>query len=570
MLLELNIRNIALIERLHLELGDGLNVLTGETGAGKSIVIDSVNLVLGGRADRELIRSGADKASVQAVFDVAENDRVKSLLDSWQLEAEDGILTLGRELSCAGRNICRVAGNVVPLSQLRQIAALLVEMHGQHEHQSLMSPANHLGILDRFGGEDHFHLAEQVKAQFEEYSALRRRLTQLRLDLRDRALKQEVLSRQKEEIEALHLKKGEDEKLERQFTLMQNAEKLSSSVEKAYHLVYTGTERSPSAAEALRRASAAMDKISGIDARFDTLSARLNELYIGAQDAGYELQDLMEGLDFDPAAFDRIGSRLEEIERVKRKYGPELEDVLRQKDEIDKQLKALDEGDLRADELKEQIAFCEGQLRLSAQALSLAREQLARRFEQAVTEQLAQLGMSRVRFEVRMTRLEQPGAQGFDAVEFFISPNPGEPLKPLSGTASGGELSRIMLAVKTIMADRDQVGTMIFDEIDTGVSGHMAQVVGEKMSTIGRRRQVLAVSHLPQIAALGDHHFLVEKTVSGDRTGSSVRALTDEERVDEIARMVGGAGDPETGRTHAKSMLAAARALRSEAPQPTL
>ena len=562
MLLELNIRNIALIERLHLELGEGLNVLTGETGAGKSIVIDSVNLVLGGRADRELIRSGADRASVQAVFDVSDNERVRALLSAWQLEAEDGVLTLGRELSAGGRNLCRVAGNVVPLSQLRQIASLLVEMHGQHEHQNLMTPANHLGILDHFGGEDHVHLAEQVKGQFEEFSALRRRLQQLRLDLRDRALKQEVLSRQKEEIESLHLKKGEDEKLERQFTLMQNAEKLSSSVEKAYRLVYTGTERAPSAAEALRRAAASMDKISGIDARFDALGTRLNELYIGAQDAGYELQDLMEGLDFDPAAFDRIGVRLEEIERVKRKYGPELEDVLRQKDEIDKQLTALDEGDLRADELKEQMTFCEEHLRLSAQALSLAREQLARRFEQAVTEQLTQLGMSRVRFEARLTRLEQPGAQGFDAVEFFISPNPGEPLKPLSSTASGGELSRIMLAIKTLMADRDQVETMIFDEIDTGISGRMAQVVGEKMAAIGRRRQVIAVSHLPQIAALGDCHFLVEKAVSDGRTGSSVRALSDEERVDEIARMVGGAGDLQTGRAHARSMLEAARSLK--------
>ena len=223
MLLELNIRNIALIERLHLELGEGLNVLTGETGAGKSIVIDSVNLVLGGRADRELIRTGADRASVQAVFDVAGNEKIRSLLESWQLEDEDGILTLGRELSQSGRNICRVAGNVVPLSQLRQIAAMLVEMHGQHEHQSLMTPANHLGILDHYGSEDHVHLAEQVKGQFEEFSAVKRRLQQLRNDLRDRALKQEVLSRQKEEIESLHLKKGEDEKLERQFTLMQNA-----------------------------------------------------------------------------------------------------------------------------------------------------------------------------------------------------------------------------------------------------------------------------------------------------------------------------------------------------------
>ena len=562
MLLELNIRNIALIERLHVEFGEGLNVLTGETGAGKSIVIDSVNLALGGHADRELIRTGAEKASVQAVFDIAGNDRVKRLLAELQLEAEEDILPVGRELSASGRNLCRVAGSVVPLSQLRQVTALLVEMHGQHEHQALLSPASHLAVLDHYGDEDHVHLSSQVKGQFEEYSALRRRLAQLLSDLKDRELKQEVLTRQLEEIRKVKPKKGEDEALEKRFRLMQNSEKLSSAVEKAYQLVYAGSERAPSAQEALRRAAAAMKKVEGVDERFDALAARLEELCIGAQDVGYELQDVLEGLDFDPASFDQVGARLDALEKLKRRFGPTLEDVLAQKESIEKQLAALEKGDERVDELRSQQDECLRMLLMTAEALSAARQALARRFSAAVEEQLHQLGMASARFEARITRKEQPDAQGLDEVEFYIAPNPGEPAKPLSATASGGELPRIMLAIKTIMADRDQVGTMFFDEIDTGISGRIAQVVGEKMAAIGRSRQVIAVSHLPQIAVMASQQYLVEKTVTDGRTGSSLRLLSEEERVDEIARMVGSAADPESSRTHARNLLEAAARLR--------
>ncbi len=562
MLLELNIRNIALIERLHVEFGEGLNVLTGETGAGKSIVIDSVNLALGGHADRDLIRTGADKASVQAVFDISGNDRVKRLLSEWELEAEEDILPVARELSASGRNLCRVAGSVVPLSQLRQVTSLLVEMHGQHEHQELLSPASHLSLLDHYGDEDHVHLASQVKGQYEEYSALTRRLEQLLGDLKDKELKQEVLSRQLEEIRKVKPKPEEDEKLEKQFRLMENAEKLSSSLEKAYQLVYAGTERSPSVQEGLRRAAAAMQRIGDLDERFSTLAARLEELFIGAQDVGYELQDAREGLDFDPATFDQVGARLEALERLKKRFGPTLKDVLSQKESIEKQLAALEKSDERVDELRAQQEDCRRMLMLTSQALSEARHALARRFEEAVTGQLRELGMVNARFEVRVSRQAQPSAHGLDEVEFYISPNPGEPLRPLSSTASGGELSRIMLAIKTIMADRDQVGTMFFDEIDTGISGRMAQVVGEKMASIGRRRQVIAVSHLPQIAVMAGSQYLVEKHVADGRTGTSLRLLTEEERVDEIARMVGSSADLDSSRTHARNLLEAAAKKR--------
>ncbi|MBO4886552.1 MAG: DNA repair protein RecN [Clostridia bacterium] len=568
MLLELNIRNIALIERLRIGFMPGLNVLTGETGAGKSIVIDSVNLALGGRADRELIRSGADRASVQAVFDVRGNERALALLDEWGMEAEDGYLTVGRELSSGGRNLCRVGGEVATLAQIRQLTALLVELHGQHEHQELMSPSRHMAILDAFGDERHRALMRRVQELYAEYTAVKGELDALSAELRERAFTMDVLERQVEEIRALKIKEGEDEKLEKQFRLMENAEKISSGVEKAYHLVYAGGERAPSVQEALRRAALAMSSIADIDERFADMSRRLDEMFYAAQDAGYELQDMMEGLEFDPAAFDRTGARLDALEKLKDKYGPTLKDVIAFRDASEARLAALRQGDERMAELKEKLADADGRMMAACVELTASRRALAAVFEKNVTAQLAELGMSKVRFQTRFLIPEQDkrrlSPQGADQVEFLISPNPGEPLKPLSSTASGGELSRVMLAIKAVMAEREQVGTMIFDEIDTGVSGRMAQVVGEKMSGIARHRQVIAVSHLPQIAALGDAHFLVEKSVSGGRTGSSVRLLDDEGRVMELARMVGGAGDPESGIQHARNMLSAAQALKEK------
>ena len=567
MLLELNIRNIALIERLRIEFQPGLNVLTGETGAGKSIVIDSVNLALGGRADRELIRTGADRASVQAVFDVRGNERVAALLDEWGMEAEDGYLAVGRELSAGGRNLCRIGGEVATLSQIRQLTGLLVELHGQHEHQELMSASRHMAILDAFGDEHHKSLMRAVQRLYAEYMAVKGELDALSAELRERAFTMDVLSRQVEEIRALKIKEGEDEKLEKQFRLMENAEKISSGVEKAYHLVYAGGERAPSVQEALRRASQAMSTIADIDERFAEMSRRLDEMYYAAQDAGYELQDMMEGLDFDPAAFDRVGARLDALEKIKDKYGPTLKDVIAFRDASEARLNTLQQGDERMAELKEKLADVDKRMMAACVELTASRRVLAAAFEKNVTSQLTELGMGKVCFQTRFLIPEQDkqrlSPQGADQVEFLISPNPGEPLKPLSSTASGGELSRVMLAIKAVMAEREQVGTMIFDEIDTGVSGRMAQVVGEKMSGIARHRQVIAVSHLPQIAALGDAHFLVEKRVTDGRTGSSVRLLDDEGRVMELARMVGGAGDPESGIQHARNMLAAAKQIRN-------
>lgn len=565
MLLELNIKNIALIEQLRVEFSPGFNVLTGETGAGKSIVVDSVNLALGGRADRELIRNGTERAMVQAVFDVSGNERLRSLLDELGLVAEDGLLTVARELSSSGRNLCRVSGCVVPLNQLKQITALLVDVHGQHEHQSLLVPARHLGYLDVSGDETHQALRAQVRAQYELYAQLTRQVAELTGSKMERERQADMYRFQLDEIEKARVKPGEDEKLERQNRLMENAEKIASSVQTAYQLVYQGRERAPSAQESLKRAFDAMSGISGLDERFGMLSGRLEELYYASQDVGYELQDLSEGLDYDPVQGERVAARLDVLNRLKRKYGPELSDVIAFREQVRTQLEQIEDGDGRLEALGKQLAACVAEMKRLSGELSDSRKRLAVSFTRNMLDQLGDLGMARVRFQVCFEGSPDEerdfSPRGTDRVEFLISPNPGEPVKPLSQIASGGELSRIMLALKAIAADREDVDTMIFDEIDTGISGRMAQVVGEKMAAIAKSRQVICVTHLPQIAALGDAHYLVEKQVVGERTDSTVRSLTREGRIQELARMVGGAEDTKTGHQHAESMLLSAQKL---------
>ncbi len=564
MLVELNIRNIALIEKLRVEFSHGLNVMTGETGAGKSIVIDSMNLALGGRADRDLIRSGAAKASVQAVFDVRGNERIAALLENWGYEAEEGYMTVTRELSASGRNLCRICGSVATLSQLRQVTGMLVEVHGQHEHQDLMSASRHMAILDAFGDDAHREKMARVQALYGEYAGIKSEVDELSAQLKERALTMDVLTRQLDELRALKLKRGEDEKLEKKFRLMENAEKISSGVEKAYQLVYAGGERSLSVQDALRKAASAMAAISDLDERFAQMSQKLDDMFYQAQEAGYELQDMMESQDFDAAMFDKIGARLDTLEKMKRRYGPTLDDVIDFRDAAEARLSALEQGDERMDELKARLNEVYKKLSEACRELTASRRSLASQFSQSVAQQLTELGMGKVRFKVLFSVQEmgrnKVSPQGADSVEFLIAPNPGEPLKPLGSTASGGELSRVMLAIKAVMADREQVGTMIFDEIDTGVSGRMAQVVGEKLAKIGRSRQVIAVSHLPQITALCNAHFLVEKQVVGERTVSNVVRLDEDGRIRELARMIGGSGDMESAMQHAKNMIEAGAA----------
>ena len=555
MLVELTIKNIALIESLHIEFAQGFNVLTGETGAGKSIVVDSINLALGGRADREMIRTGAERGMVQALFDVSGNPRAQAVLQELDIESDDGLIAIRRELSRSGRNICRVCDVVVPLATLKQLTATLMDIHGQHEHQALMNPAKHLDFLDAFGGEAHAAAREKVSALYTGRSHIAAELKRLMNDVSERERLVDVLTFQVQEISAAKLKPGEEQKLEKKLSVLENAEKIRQSVEGAYNLVYQGDGRAPSAQEALLQSADAMDRIGPLNDRYAALAGRLRALYYGAQDVGYELQALLDDLDFEPDLLDKVAARLDTIKKLERKYGATVEEVIEFGAQAADRLNGIKGSDASMSALKKRYKEADNALREACAELTAIRRASAAQLSERICQQLKDLGMGKTRFEVRVEPLAKPTAAGMDGVEFMISPNPGEPLRPLASIASGGEISRVMLALKAISVDSEGVDAMIFDEIDTGVSGRMAQVVGEKMCLIAKTRQVLSVTHLPQIAALGDTHFLVEKVAGKDRTDTHVRLLDEEGRVRELSRLVGGAEDSESSLSHGAHML---------------
>jgi len=558
MLMELNIRDFALIDRMKVEFSHGLNVLTGETGAGKSIVVDALTLALGGRADKEMIRTGCQRAVVQAVFDLEHADSARACMAELDLPCEEDCLILEREMG--SRNICRINGSAVPLSNLKKLAACLCELHGQHENHSLLTPTRHLGILDIYGDEAHRSKIDLVANCHEAYAKVQRALEKLETEMTDRERRLDNLTRECDEIAAAKIKSpDEDELLEKKFRLMQNSEKISAAVEKAYRNVYEGTERSPSAQEQLQRAASAVRGLADLDERFDALSKRLDELYYSAQDIGYELRDILDGLDFDAARFDKIGVRLSNLDKLKRKYGPKLSDVLSYLENGKKEIERLSDADNQTEKLRKEESAARSVLLSACAALHKSRHMLSAGFEASVTAHLADLGMSRARFSVRL--VYEPGkmtANGADECEFYFTANPGEPPRPLSSTASGGELSRVMLSIKAVMAERDGVDAMVFDEIDTGVSGRMAQTVGEKLAAIARTRQVIAVSHLPQITALADQQYLVEKIVEDEHTGTNVRLLDRNGRAEVLSQMIGGAEDRDTALAHAFTLLESA------------
>lgn len=562
MLLELNIANIALIESLRIEFAQGFNVLTGETGSGKSIVVDCMNLVLGGRADRDFVRTGAEKGSVQALFDIAKNSAAKAILGEMDIDCEDGMVAVSREISRSGRNICRISGVIVPLNTLRRLTGTLLDIHGQHEHQSLLDPAKHIAFLDAYGDNRHNELRAQAAKLHSERVKMESELKKNMLDAAERERLSDMLGFQIQEIASAKLKKGEEERLIARLRILENSEKIRTNVETAYEATYAGAGRTPSAQELLLRAANAMDKLSQIDERYAELGLRLREMVYSAQDIGYELRDILDHMESDPELIEKVSKRLETIDRLERKYGPNLDDVLNFYASAVERLESIQTGDAHIDALKAELAKKDAELDEVCTLLTASRRELAQRLAQAVMQQLRDLGMGRARLEIRIESLPRPTANGLDSVEFLISANPGEPLKPMASVASGGELSRIMLALKAISMEADGVDSMVFDEIDTGVSGRMAQTVGEKMCAIARDHQVLCVTHLPQIAALGDAHFVVEKHTDGTTTETLVRQLDSEGRIHELSRLVGGAEDSTSSLSHAKHMLEDAECVR--------
>ena len=552
MLLSLTIRNIALMDEMQVEFDSGLHVFTGETGAGKSILVDSIALLLGGRAQKELIRTGCDKARVEGLFDLADCPAARALLQEQGLAQEDAEneLVLAREITAQGRSACRVNGALTPLSQYQQLTGLLMDIHGQHEHQHLMDERQHLAFLDHSGGNEHQALLTETQARCEEWLACRRGLEQLRAQAAQAGERMELLQMRRKELKAARLIPGEEDDLSRERERFRHMEKIEQGLRDAYEAVYDGTEP---AAQALREAVNALGPIESLDEAYAALRARLDGLYYEAEDIGLTLRDMLSRLDSDPERLEEIQARLDLLRRLSRKYGgASTAEMARKLQEIEKELAGFESLDEQLEQAARREKALAQAYQQAAARLTASREALARQFERDMEQQLKELNMAGTRFSVQLQPCA-PGPRGNETAVFRIAPNRGEDLQSLSKIASGGELSRMMLAIKSVSARREGVPSMIFDESDTGISGRAAQVVGEKMAAIARERQVLCVTHLQQIAALADRHYLVEKFFDGERTRTRLTLLSGEARVNEIARMLGG--DPESARAHAREML---------------
>ena len=570
MILSMRMHNIALIEDLTLEFAQGLHVLTGETGAGKSIIVDAVNLVLGGRADRELIRTGTDKAWVEAVFDVPGNAQVRRFLADQSIDAEGTLVTLYREISRSGRNLCRVCGVVVPVGVMKELAALLMDVHGQHEAQFLMDPRYHLRFLDESGDEAHQALLCQVEEAYQAFIQNHRRYARLVKENEQKQYRMETLKKSLEELKKAKLRAGEEEALTAEKERFRHAEKIATAVQTAYGVMSASEEGEPLLTR-LKEALTALQSLSSLGEPYQPLASRCESAYYELEEIGYELAAMMENGEFDPRRAEQVEARLDLIRRLERKYGENIPAVLANQEQMQEEYDNFASMDQQVAAMGQEHKRLLAAYRTLARQLTASRQALAAVFEKRMMAQLADLGMEKTVFQAAFAprpegKQPMPQPTGDDAVEFMISPNPGEPMKPLSKIASGGELSRLMLAIKSLEAEKVGVGCMVFDEIDTGISGRMAQVVAEKMALIARRRQVLCVTHLPQIAAMAEHQFLVEKHAENGRTNTTVTCLNQEQRVAEVARMLGGAdGSEASALSHAAHMLAQAHALRTEA-----
>lgn len=553
MLLQLSIRDIALIDRLTLSFGPGLTVLTGETGAGKSIIVGSLDFVLGGKADRDRIAGGAERGRVEALFDISALPRVQSALAEMGLETEDGLLPVCREILQSGRSVCRVAGEVVTVAQLRAVMAPLIDLHGQHAHQSLLDPAKHLQFLDALGDAEHRAATERVRALYGEWSAIARALREIETNDRERARREDMLRFQLEELDGAKLRAGEEDELTRQRALMRNAEKIRSGLEEAYGAL-SGDETGelPGALDALQQAAKALGGLSKYDGRFEALSVQLNDAMYAAESVAGELDGLREECGVDPRRLEQVESRLDQLDRLRRKYGATTVEMIAFRERVRAELDSTASSEEKREALKKQEKAAKAAFMKEAQTLSEARRALAKACEGRVAAQLAALEMKSAVFEVAFSEDAAPSADGLDAVEFRLSANRGEPPRPLQKAASGGELSRVMLALKCVEAENDGVPTLVFDEIDTGVGGATGVAIAEKLREVGAKRQVLCVTHLPQIAAAARTQFWVEKSVRDGRTHTDARELDTDGRVEAVAQMLGGG---ETARAHARAMI---------------
>ena len=548
MLVHLHVRNLALIEDIEVEFGPGLNILTGETGAGKSILLGSMQLILGGRSAKDMIRTGASSALVELLFQV-ENPRAEASLRELGVETSDGQVLLTRKLM-DGRSINKINGETCTVAQMKAAASCLLDIHGQHEHQSLLYQDKQLEILDIYGKEEIFPAKDNVQTAYKKYRDCKRQLDELDIDEEQRNRERAFLEFEINEIE--QLVPGEDEELEKRYCKLNNGRKILETLQGVRDL--TGYESGQGAGESVGNAVREISRVTEYDTQLDSMASALQEIDGLLNDFNRELASYVDDLNFDDEAFYETEKRLDTINGLKAKYGRTIEDIqeycLKQKQKLEN----LDKYEERFHEAEENLKKSREELETVSHKLSVIRQKYSQMLTDKITEGLKDLNFLDVQFQITFRRRKEYTAGGFDDIEYEISTNPGESLKPLGKIISGGELSRIMLAIKAILADRDQIETLIFDEIDTGISGRTAQKVSEKMAVIGRCHQVLCITHLPQIAAMADTHFEIEKHQKDNETITEIHPLEGDDSVRELARLLGGAEITQAVFDNAKEM----------------
>lgn len=550
MLNQLSVRNVAVIDKLDINLHDGVSVLTGETGAGKSIIIDSINMILGDRANKELVRYGTDKAVVQAVFDAPKS--VINILEENDIYVEDETVIITRQVTKEGKSVARINGMVVTLNILREISDRLINIHGQHDNQALLTPIRHITFLDAYADNEEY--INRYKDILSKKREIEKKISSLEMDEQEKMQRIDLLEYQVKEIKKASLEKDEEDDLREQRDIYTNAEQITKSVNEAYMNLYEGDEIQ-SAYDGISIAVNEISQISDLNPQLKSIYDTLNEIMYSLEDTAHEIKEFGETVEFDEQTLNEIEERLDLISRLKRKYGNSIEEILEYLKEAESELNDIKLSDERTNELKEELKNITKELKEKGNVLTQRRENAAKVLEENIEKSLHELNMEKSKFKVN---IENDGTfydNGMDKVEFLISTNPGEPLKPLVKIASGGELSRVMLAIKSILADSDGVDTMIFDEIDTGVSGKAAMSIAKKLAVIAKNKQVICITHLPQLTAMADNHYLIQKNTDGEMASTTLKELDEEGRELELARIIDGGEVTELALSHAKQML---------------
>lgn len=550
MLLEISIKNFAIIEEISLTFENGMTVLTGETGAGKSIIIDAMNLMLGARASLDVIRHGANKAEIEGLFSVGENAALTQILEENGIEVTEELI-IRREILQNGRSIGRINGQMVNLTTLRAVGQYLVDIHGQHDQEELMKPNMHIRMLDEFGDSQFASVKKHYQDLFEHYRRLRKRVLTKQKNEQEHKARIEMLEFQIAEIEAAALKSGEDQALNQKRDKLLNHKHIADTLTSAYVML---DDEEFSSLSNIRSAMNDLMTLEEFDADYKDMSSNVSEAYYILEEVTKQLSDVIDELDFDAGSLQQIEARLEVIHSITRKYGGSVDDVLDYYENITKEYNLLTGNDESSDDMEKDLKRLEKELIVAAENLSQERHQLAKNLEAEIKQELADLYMEKADFQVQFSK-GKFNRDGNEAIEFYISTNPGEGFKPLVKVASGGEISRLMLAIKSAFSRKEDKTSIVFDEVDTGVSGRVAQAIAQKIYKIGSHGQVLAISHLPQVIAIADYQFFIEKRSDENTTVSTVRLLSEEERVEEIAKMLAGSDITEMAREQARELL---------------